>query len=98
MIDYIKMVKEKKKSGKIKHYAFVMFKKEGVLEKIFEKGNFHTVEGFKIECLPTLLRDELKKMIIEKTQKEKEDSQSKNKKKKKKKKKKKQTQKEDEEQ
>jgi RNA recognition motif-containing protein len=59
-IDFVKIVREKKKNGKENNYAFVMFKKPESLDTLLEESEYHTVGGFKLQCLRLLTRDELK--------------------------------------
>lgn len=58
------------------------------MEKVFKDGEIHNVSGFTIECKPTLLRDELKQIHLDKLKKETTKNEENKKKKKKKKKKK----------
>lgn len=64
-IEFVKIVREKKKNGKENNYAFVMFKKNHSLKNLLKDGDLHTVGGFEVECLELLTRDELKKKNIE---------------------------------
>jgi len=82
-------VHEHRKNGQEKNYAFVLFKSKNSMEKVFKDGEIHNVDGFKIECKPTLLRDELKQIHLDKLKKDvggKRDDDNRRKKKKKKKK------------
>lgn len=65
-LDFVKIVSEKKKNGKVSNYAFIMFKEEGYLEKVLEKGETHIINGFTVQCNKLLTRDELKQKMIEK--------------------------------
>lgn len=69
-IDQVKVVHEHRKNGQEKNYAFVLFKGKESMSKVFEDGEVHFVSGFRIECKPTLLRDELKQIHLEKLKKE----------------------------
>jgi RNA recognition motif-containing protein len=67
-IDFVKIVREKKKNGKENNYAFVMFKKPYSLDNLLKEAEYHTVSGVTVQCLRLLTRDELKKKNIEEQQ------------------------------
>ncbi len=65
-LDFVKIVNEKKKNGTLNNYAFIMFKHEGLLEKVLGMGEVHIINGYNAHCNKLLTRDELKVKMIEK--------------------------------
>lgn len=64
-IEFVKIVREKKKNGKGNNYGFVMFKQQISLDALLEAGEFHKISRFELQCLRLLTRDELKKKKLE---------------------------------
>ena len=64
----VKIVHEKRKNGQEKNYGFVLFADKGSMLKVFRDGENHKVRGLRVDCKPTLLRDELKQIHLQKLQ------------------------------
>ena len=58
----IKVIHETKSGNS---FAFALYKDKNSLKKLLEVGEIHNVLGEELNCKPTLLRDQLKKMQME---------------------------------
>lgn len=67
--------------------GFVLFKKSGCIDQIFEKSNVHVIKGMPVTCKRAMLREELKQAQIEEAKQQRENNKEERRRKKREKKK-----------